>query len=73
MIGIAMMINGDAPGALAAATGSLSIPIVHLSTDYVFSGGPMPITCPIYCIGLKILKQRSNEKRLLLIHHKLDA
>ncbi len=34
----AMTINGDAPGALSAAAADLDIPIVHLSTDYVFSG-----------------------------------
>ncbi len=36
---IATMINADAPAAIAAAAASLSIPVVHLSTDYVFDGG----------------------------------
>ncbi len=39
----ATTINGDAPGAMARACAGLGIPLVHLSTDYVFDGtGTMP-------------------------------
>ena len=44
---IATVINGDAPTAMAEACAALGIPLVHISTDYVFNGtGNMPY-CPI--------------------------
>lgn len=33
------LINGEAPGAMAVACAELGIPFVHISTDFVFSGG----------------------------------
>jgi dTDP-4-dehydrorhamnose reductase len=35
---LAMAVNGTAPGIIAAAGAELSLPIIHLSTDYVFDG-----------------------------------
>src|SRR5882672_321229 len=35
---LAFAVNGVGPGALARATHDLAIPLVHLSTDYVFDG-----------------------------------
>lgn len=35
---IARLVNGEAPGVLAEVARSLRVPIVHLSTDYVFDG-----------------------------------
>lgn len=35
----ALVINGEAPGAMAAACAALGVPLVHISTDYVFEGG----------------------------------
>jgi dTDP-4-dehydrorhamnose reductase len=35
---LAFAINADAAGRIAAATGSRGIPLIHVSTDYVFDG-----------------------------------
>ncbi|TNB49670.1 dTDP-4-dehydrorhamnose reductase [Martelella lutilitoris] len=35
---VALAINGEAPGAMARACAELGIPLVHISTDYVFDG-----------------------------------
>ncbi|MGR3551051.1 dTDP-4-dehydrorhamnose reductase [Pseudooceanicola sp.] len=35
----ALVINGEAPAAMARACAALAIPFVHISTDYVFAGG----------------------------------
>ena len=34
----AVAVNGDAPGAMARAAAARGLPLVHLSTDYVFDG-----------------------------------
>jgi dTDP-4-dehydrorhamnose reductase len=54
---VADLINGRAPGVLAARADALGIPLIHLSTDYVFDGTKSnPYTerdpiCPINAYG----------------------
>jgi dTDP-4-dehydrorhamnose reductase len=41
----AMVVNGDAPGAMARACTAKGVPFLHISTDYVFDGqGTLPFT-----------------------------
>ena len=53
----ATVVNGDAPGAMARACADLGIPLVHISTDYVFDGtGDQPFapdhpTAPLGAYG----------------------
>tara|TARA_R110002094_G_scaffold2688_7_gene10556 strand:+ start:9536 stop:10378 length:843 start_codon:yes stop_codon:yes gene_type:complete len=52
---LAQTINGDAPGAMARACAELDIPFLHVSTDYVFSGGgtvPWSVRDPIAPVGV---------------------
>ncbi|WP_299846492.1 dTDP-4-dehydrorhamnose reductase [uncultured Roseovarius sp.] len=59
---MANVINGDAPGAMAKACARLDIPLVHISTDYVFEGGgtdpwqPADANGPLSAYGRSKLK-----------------
>ena len=54
---LATTINGDAPTAMAQACADLGIPLIHISTDYVFAGtgdapwGPNDPTAPQNAYG----------------------
>lgn len=52
--GLAHQINAVAPGAIAKAAASRGLPVVHISTDYVFSGtgnAPMAVDHPTGPLG----------------------
>lgn len=59
---LATLINGDTPGAMARACAEISVPLVHISTDYVFEGGgttpwlPDDPTGPLGAYGRSKLK-----------------
>ena len=59
---LATIVNGDAPGAMAKTCADLGIPLVHISTDYVFEGGgttpwkPEDKTGPLGAYGRSKLK-----------------
>ncbi|MGR3369351.1 MULTISPECIES: dTDP-4-dehydrorhamnose reductase [Roseobacteraceae] len=51
---LATTVNGEAPGAMARACAELDIPMVHISTDYVFDGTgatPFPPDHPTAPLG----------------------
>jgi dTDP-4-dehydrorhamnose reductase len=51
---LATVVNGDAPAAMAQACAARGIPLVHLSTDYVFDGSgtaPRPPDAPTAPLG----------------------
>ncbi|SEI03778.1 dTDP-4-dehydrorhamnose reductase [Paracoccus alkenifer] len=51
----ARLVNGEAPGAMAAACAGLGIPFLHVSTDYVFDGSgttPRPEDAPTGPLGV---------------------
>ena len=60
--GLATIINGEAPAAMARACADLEIPFIHISTDYVFDGSgeaPWPtnaLTGPLGAYGRSKLK-----------------
>lgn len=52
---IARLVNADAPAAMAHACAELGIPLLHVSTDYVFDGSgdqPRDETCPTGPLGV---------------------
>jgi dTDP-4-dehydrorhamnose reductase len=53
--GLAMAVNADGPGVVAAACAAAGVPLVHVSTDYVFDGekaGPYREDDPIAPLGV---------------------
>lgn len=60
--GLAMRINADSPAAMARACAELAIPLVHISTDYVFDGAgvepfsPEDPTNPVSAYGTSKLR-----------------
>ena len=50
----ALVVNGDAPGAMARAAAARGLPFLHISTDYVFDGAgiqPFGVDHPVAPLG----------------------
>jgi dTDP-4-dehydrorhamnose reductase len=68
---IAMRINGDGAGYVAEAAKALNVPLLHLSTDYVFSGQlerPYREDDQTGPTGVYGLSKLEGEKRIAEIH-----
>ena len=66
---LANQINGKSPGKIAQACAELNIPLVHISTDYVFDGSgqdPWQVFAkpnPINCYGeSKLMGEKKNPR-----------
>jgi dTDP-4-dehydrorhamnose reductase len=58
-------INGQAPGALAAAAGEVDARLIHVSTDYVFAGdaaAPYEVDAPTAPLGVYGRSKRDGEQ-----------
>ena len=68
---VAMRINGEGAGYVAEAAAALNLPLLHLSTDYVFSGDldrPYREDDPTGPIGAYGRSKLEGEKRIAAIH-----
>lgn len=64
----ARRINTDAPGWMAEAASESGAKLVHVSTDFVFSGAscsPYPVDAPTAPLGIYGLTKRDGEDRVL--------
>lgn len=66
----AFTLNRDAPARLARACAALDLPLVHVSTDYVFghSKGPHHENDPVDPLGVYGLSKRAGEEAVLANH-----
>lgn len=61
----AMAVNGEAPGEMAGACAELSIPLIHISTDFVFDGaqaGPYGEDDPVNPLGVYGRSKENGER-----------
>lgn len=65
--GLAMRVNGEAPGLIAEACKDIGAPLIHYSTDYVFSGAgskPWRETDPVQPISAYGESKAEGERRV---------
>lgn len=64
----AFAVNATGPGAVAAAAAELGIPVIHISTDYVFDGtkpAPYVESDPVAPLGVYGASKRMGEQAVL--------
>ncbi len=64
----ALVVNGDAPAAMARACAALGVPFLHISTDYVFDGSgdqPFTVSHPVAPLGAYGRTKLAGERGVL--------
>jgi dTDP-4-dehydrorhamnose reductase len=72
--GLAHRVNGDGPAMLAQASADAGIPLMHVSTDYVFDGSKVSAyveTDPVMPLGVYGLSKEAGERAIRSVqpHH----
>ena len=71
--GAAQLANCDGPAMLAQASADLGVPLIHVSTDYVFDGSKPSAyveTDPVMPLGIYGLSKEAGERAIRSVQHR---